>query len=244
MKRISVTIWNEGQHEKTNEEVRRVYPHGLHAPIRDYLADAGFDARTATLDDPDHGLTDDVLKKTDVLIWWGHKAHHEVRDDIVDRVQQRVLNGMGLIVLHSGHFSKIFKRMMGTTCALNWRVANETERVWVVDPTHPIAAGVPAHFELREEMYGEFFDIPPPDELVFVSWFEGGDVFRSGCTWRRGNGKVFYFRPGHEIYPTYYDANVLRVIENSVRWAAFSGSSTVAPGVKNVTQPLSPIAPK
>ncbi len=245
MKSIRVTVWNEGRHEKNNENVRRVYPEGLHAPIAAHLKEHDFDVRVATLDEPDHGLTEEALKETDVLVWWGHKAHNEVRDDVVDRVHRRVMDGMGLIVLHSSHFAKIFKRLMGTTCSLRWRVADETERMWVVDPTHPIAAGLPPHFDLpREEMYGEFFDVPPPDELVFVSWFEGGDVFRSGCTWRRGKGRVFYFRPGHETYPTFFDPNILRIIENSVRWAAFNGNDSVVPQVANIIQPLSAIAPK
>lgn len=239
-----VTVWNEARHERENAAVRGLYPDGLHAPLAAHLRRAGCAVRVATLDEPEHGLTDDALRNTDVLTWWGHLAHDEVRDDIADRVQARVLDGMGLIVLHSAHFAKIFKRLMGTTCSLKWRVADETERVWVVDPTHPIAAGLPPHFALREEMYGEFFDVPPPDELVFVSWFEGGEIFRSGCAWRRGRGRVFYFRPGHETYPTYHDPLVLRVIENAVRWAAFNGSEAVVPQVVNVTQPLSPIGPK
>jgi trehalose utilization protein len=242
MRTIRVTIWNENRHEKTNEDVRRVYPDGIHGALAAHLQmQPGLQVRTATLDEPEHGLTDDVLKSTDVLTWWGHMAHGDVRDEIVDRVQQRVLDGMGLVVLHSGHHAKIFRRLMGTSCNLRWRVANEVERVWVVNPAHPIAAGLPPHFELREEMYGEFFDVPPPDDLVFVSWFEGGEVFRSGCTWTRGKGRIFYFRPGHETYPTFRDSNVLRVIENGIRWAAFAGSEQVPMDVINVKEPLSPI---
>jgi trehalose utilization protein len=165
-------------------------------------------------------LTDEVLKNTDVLTWWGHGAHNKVEDEIVDKVHQRVLAGMGLIVLHSGHFSKIFKKLMGTTCNLKWREADEKERIWTVQPGHPIAAGIGEYFELTEEMYGEFFDIPQPEQLIFVSWFEGGEVFRSGCTYTRGSGKIFYFRPGHETYPTYYNPQVMKVIANAVRWAA------------------------
>jgi len=215
-----VTIWNEYRHEKKNEKVAAIYPKGIHSAIAEGL-DGVDDVRFATLDDAEHGLTEDVLNDTDVLIWWGHMAHNEVQDEIVEKVYRRVLQGMGLIVLHSGHFSKIFKKLMGTSCDLKWREADDKERVWVVNPAHPIAAGVGEYFELpKEEMYGEHFDIPQPDELVFVSWFEGGEVFRSGCCYSRGAGKVFYFRPGHETYPTYYDANVRRVIANAVRWAA------------------------
>lgn len=217
---VKVTVWNENKHEQKNPKVREVYPDGIHGAIAGFLQNAGVDARTATLDEPEHGLTDDVLENTDVLVWWGHIAHDEVSDEVVEKVQQRVLDGMGLIVLHSGHFSKIFKKLMGTSCDLKWREADEKERIWVVDPSHPIAEGLGENIELeKEEMYGEHFDIPAPDQLVFVSWFEGGEVFRSGCTYRRGNGRIFYFRPGHETYPTYYNEEIQKVIINAVKWA-------------------------
>ena len=215
-----VTVWNENRHEQTHEKVKEVYPDGIHNAIASFLKEAGLATQTATLDEPEHGLTDEVLDQTDVLIWWGHMAHEEVNDSVVDKVHKRVLEGMGLIVLHSGHFSKIFKKLMGTTCDLKWREADEKERIWVLNPSHPIAEGLGEYIELeQEEMYGEHFDIPVPDELVFVSWFEGGEVFRSGCTYRRGSGKVFYFRPGHETYPTYYNEEVQKVIVNAVNWA-------------------------
>jgi trehalose utilization protein len=221
---IKVTVWNENRHEQTNEKVRSVYPQGIHNAIGNPLREQGFEVKTATLDEPEHGLSQEVLDNTDVLIWWGHKVHEEVQDEIVERVRQRVLDGMGLIVLHSGHFSKIFKKLMGTTCDLKWREADEKERLWVVNPSHPIVEGIGQFIELeQEEMYGEFFDIPQPDELVMVSWFEGGEVFRSACTFRRGSGKIFYFRPGHETYPTYHNPVIQKVIANGVRWAAPSG---------------------
>ncbi|MFB5269876.1 ThuA domain-containing protein [Paenibacillus enshidis] len=217
---INVTIWNEYVHEKIHDEVKAVYPDGLHKAIADGLAGEGFAIRTATLDEPEHGLTDEVLNTTDVLIWWGHMAHDRVSDEITAKVVRRVQQGMGFIVLHSGHFSKPFKALMGTSCDLKWREAGEQEIIWCVNPSHPIAEGIDSKIVLdQEEMYGEFFDIPTPDELVFVSNFEGGEVFRSGCTFRRGSGKIFYFRPGHETYPTYYKPEVLKVISNAVKWA-------------------------
>jgi trehalose utilization protein len=218
---IRVTVWNEYRHEREEERYRAVYPDGIHGAIAEGLsASTDLNVRTATLDEPENGLPEDVLMETDVLIWWGHKAHEEVSDETVNRVQSRVLHGMGLVVLHSGHHSKIFKRLMGTSCNLIWRVADELERIWVVAPSHPIAAGLDRFIELeREEMYGEFFDVPPPQELVFLSWFPGGEVFRSGCCYTRGSGKIFYFRPGHESYPTFYNPDVRKVIGNAVRWA-------------------------
>ncbi len=222
MDTIRVTVWGEYRHEKRNPAVAAVYPDGMHNTIAGALRkQSGFSVRTATLDEPEHGLTDDVLNTTDVLTWWGHVAHNEVRDEIVAKVRQRVWEGMGLIVLHSGHFSKIFKSLMGTSCDLKWREAGENERIWVVEPGHPIAEGLGETIELEhEEMYGERFDIPQPETLVFVSWFKGGEVFRSGCCYTRGKGRIFYFRPGHETFPTYHHPDVQRVIANAVRWAA------------------------
>ncbi len=218
---LNVTVWNEFRHERGNPAVAAIYPQGIHGAIAGFLrAEAGLRVRTATLDEPEHGLAEAVVAATDVLVWWGHTAHAAVSDTVVDRVRRRVLEGMGLIVLHSGHYSKIFKALMGTTCSLKWRESGDRERVWTVAPSHPIARGVGETFAIPvEEMYGEPFGIPEPDELVFVSWFSGGEVFRSGCAWRRGNGRVFYFQPGHETYPIYHQPEVQRVIANAVRWA-------------------------
>lgn len=242
--KIKLTIWNEFRHEKSNPAVQEVYPDGIHATLAASIAkDAEIAVRTATLDEPEHGLTDAVLDETDVLIWWGHCAHDEVSDEVVDKVQQRVLAGMGLIVLHSGHYSKIFKRLMGSNCSLRWREAAEKERLWNVAPGHPITQGIGEYFELpNEEMYGERFDIPEPEKLIFISWFEGGEVFRSGATWTRGNGKVFYFRPGHETYPTYHNKDVQRVIRNAVHWAKplVNAPTNVAPN----TEPLETLSDK
>lgn len=220
---IRVTVWHEFRHEKSNPRVREIYPDGIHGAIAAHLRTApDMAVRTATQDEDDHGLSQKLLDETDVLTWWGHIAHSEVKDEIVDRVQKRVLAGMGLIVLHSGHFSKPFQRLMGTTCNLKWREhPNEREILWVTRPGHPIVEGISDHFILpHEEMYGEFFDIPEPDQTVLISSFTGGEVFRSGCCWNRGAGKVFYFRPGHETFPTYYDPNVQRILTNAVRWAS------------------------
>ncbi len=232
--KLRVTVWNEFQHERRIEHVRQIYPEGIHSTIAAFLREAGFEVRTATLDEPEHGLTQQVLDDTDVLIWWGHMYHDRVADEVVDRVHRRVLNGMGLIPLHSAHFSKIFKRLMGTSCNLKWR-HDEKERLWVVAPGHPIVEGIGEYIELEDEMYGEPFDIPQPETLVFVSWFGGGEVFRSGCCYTRGLGKIFYFRPGHEENPTYHNKDVQRVIVNAVSWA--SPTTHAAPVFGN-TQPL------
>lgn len=220
---MRVTVWNEGVHEATQPAIAAIYPEGIHGAIAEGLAANLGDAaqiRTATLADPEHGLTEAVLAETDVLLWWGHMAHDDVDDEIVERVRQRVLGGMGLLVLHSGHFSKVFIKLMGTTCSLSWRNDGKRELVWGVNPAHPIARGIPHPIEIdKQEMYGELFDVPAPDELVFISSFAGGEVFRSGMTWRRGLGKVFYFSPGDQEYPVYFHPDVRRVLANGVRWA-------------------------
>ena len=218
MSKLNVTVWNE------REEAIGPYANGIHNALADFLKKSGEfgTVRTATLPQPEHGLTEEVLKDTDVLLWWGHSLHGQVEDEIVERVHQRVLEGMGILLLHSAHASKIFHKLMGTnTIGLRWREADELERVWTIEPSHPIAKGIPEYFNVPEsEMYGELFHIPTPDELIFISWYSGGNVFRSGCTFKRGLGKAFYFSPGHESYPIYFMPEIQRIIMNAVHWAA------------------------
>lgn len=221
-KTINVTIWNEYRHEKSDENVAKLYPNGLHAAIGEFLSkNDDMKITLAALDDPDQGLPDEVLNNTDVLLWWGHMNHGEVKDDLVERIRQRVyVGGMGFIALHSAHHSKPFRAIVGTTGNLLWG-DNQKEIIWNIMPSHPIAAGIPAHFELpEEELYAEPFQIPHPDAHIFEGWYEHGYVFRTGCTFLRGAGRVFYFQPGHETCPSFYDANVQRIITNGVRWAA------------------------
>jgi trehalose utilization protein len=249
MSDLRITVWNEFRHEKEDGVPREIYPDGIHTVIAEGFREHGFtNVRTATLDEPENGLPDSVLAETDVLTWWGHKAHKDVDEATVERVQQRVWEGMGLLVLHSGHHSKVFRRLMGTSCSLRWREAAERERIWVVNPAHPIAQGLGPYFEVPEvEMYGEHFDIPTPDELVFISWFEGGEVFRSGCCFYRGHGKIFYFRPGHETHPIFYQKEIRQVLASGARWAAPSTAYEYRyDGLKviNVKVPLEPLGRK
>ncbi len=249
---IRTTVWGENVHEHKNRTVAGLYPDGMHGAIAAALnRDPAIVATTVTLQDPDHGLTAEKLAATDVLIWWGHAAHGDVADAAVDRVCDAVWGGMGVIFLHSAHFSKPFKRLMGAPCNLTWREAGERERLWVTSRNHPIAAGLPDHFELEnEEMYGEPFGVPEPLETVFISWFAGGEVFRSGLTYKRGAGSVFYFRPGHETYPTYHDANVQRVIANGVKWAFNPAPRIAAPNdapnvpVETALEPITERGPR
>jgi trehalose utilization protein len=221
---IQVTVWNENIHEvQTDTLPAKIYPEGMHSAIKQLIQNELGDAvevRTATLHEAEHGLSEQVIQQTDVLIWWGHEAHPQVSDEVVQRVYDAVHSGMGLIVLHSGHYSKIFRKLMGTTCSLRWRSADDRELVWTVNPSHPIARGLPDPIVIpRQEMYGEFFDIPTPEELIFISSFSGGEVFRSGATWQRGLGKVFYFSPGDQDFPVYHQPEIGKVIANAVLWA-------------------------
>jgi len=240
-KNIRVTVYNEYVHEREDAAIGRVYPDGIHGAIAAQLGKASnLQVRIATLDLPEHGLSQEVLDQTDVLIWWGHCRHADVSDEVAQRVKERVLGGMGFIVLHSGHASKPFKLLMGTSCRVKWRCNNERERLWVVDAAHPILRGLPECIEIeQEETYGEPFGIPTPDELLLISWFRGGEVFRSGCCYRRGLGKIFYFRPGHEEYPIYYRDDIGQILRNAVEWACPEG---ITVPVLGEVKPLEPIA--
>ncbi|WP_285725243.1 ThuA domain-containing protein [Psychromicrobium xiongbiense] len=237
---VRVVVWNENVHETTQPQIAAIYPDGIHGAIAQGLGDqlAGASIDTATLADPDHGLSEEVLAQTDVLLWWGHMAHDAVSDEVVERVHRHVLGGMGLVVLHSGHFSKIFKKLMGTTCSLAWRNSAEQENVWTVAPSHPIAEGIEQPLVVpHQEMYGEFFDVPVPEDLVFISSFAGGEIFRSGLTYTRGRGKIFYFSPGDQEYPVYYQPQIRKVLANAVRWAAPAESLRAARAVPEVSNP-------
>ena len=216
---IRVTVWNEYRHEVTNPGVAELYPAGIHGTVKEILGDEEFEVTTAILDSPDCGLPDELLESTDVLVWWGHTAHNEVPDDLVEKIRQRVYAGMGFVALHSAHHSKVFKAVVGTTGNLTWG-DNQRGIVWNVCPTHPIAAGIPSNFEIFEELYSEPFFIPKPDDLIFATWFEQGNIFRGGATFTRGVGKVFYFHPGHETCKSFYNPYVRTIIKNGVRWCA------------------------
>lgn len=232
---INVTIYNEFQHEKSSEHVRKIYPDGIHKAIGNFLESDDIKVRYSTLDDIETTLTPEILKDTDVLIWWGHMAHHKVPDEIAMNVRNEVLKGMGFIALHSAHHSKPFKLLMGTTCNLGWRENGDMERIWTINPAHPIAKGIGRYFELEHvETYAEPFGIPNPDEVIFMGWYEGGELFRSGCTFHRENGRIFYFQPGHESFPIFYNENVQTIIRNAVYWAnpVFRSEELVCPNIK------------
>ncbi len=243
---IHVTVWNENIQDTgiikdeflrpglSNEEIeayrnqlkansqviQNIYPGGIHRAIASSFDSADdIIVTTVTMDMPEYGLSDDLLANTDVLIWWAHKAHNQLPDRIAEKICNCVLKGMGFIALHSAHLSKPFRFLLGTSCTLKWRM-NDFCRIWNTCPSHPIAKNIPEMFELpKEEMFGEFFDIPKPDDVVFTSWFRGGEIFRGGCTWTRGYGKIFYFHPGHETNNSLLNPYVKQIIINSVYWA-------------------------
>ena len=233
---IHVTIYNEFLHEQNNERIRAIYPDGIHMCIKRFLESDDISVKTITLEDVQNGISDELLKGTDVMLWWGHMAHEKVPDEVAKKVQQEVLSGMGIIFLHSGHHSKPFRLLMGTSCNLTWREDGDYERVWVVKPAHPIARGLGRFIYIPEvETYGEPFDVPEPDVTVFIGGYEGGEVFRSGLCYRRGNGKIFYFQPGHESFPIYKIPDVQTVIRNAVRWAYPDGRAAI--DCPHVTKP-------
>src|SRR5258706_3233299 len=108
---IRVLIWNEGRHEKLNPKVAEIYPNGMQGAIAAHLKKfPEFTVSTSSLDDPEQGCSEKGINDTDVLLWWGHMYHDDVADAAVERVQHRVLAGLGAIVLLSGHFSQNFLR--------------------------------------------------------------------------------------------------------------------------------------
>ena len=234
---IKVTIFNEFYHEKVNQEVKAIYPDGIHIALKNQLEVQDINDTTVTRDDENCGITDELLENTDVLIWWGHIKHNLVSDDVVTKIKTAVNNGMGAIFLHSAHYSKPFKALLGTSCNLTWREDGDSEFIWCCNPYHPIAKGIDSFIYLeKEETYGEPFCIPNPDEIVFLGSFQGGEAFRSGCCWNRG-GKIFYFQPGHETYPTFYNKDVIKVIKNAIHWA-YSQNGKFEIGCPKVEKPM------
>lgn len=234
---MKILIWNEYRHERQDESVRKVYPKGIHGALADFLRADGHEVRTATLDDENHGITKEILDDTDVLFWWGHMAHGEVPDEVAYLVRDAVLDGMGAVFLHSAHHSKPFRYLLGTSCNLCWRESGDSERLWVIEPSHPITRGIDRSVFLpEEETYGEPFVIPTPDKLLLIGSYSGGEVFRSGCLYERGNGKIFYFQPGHESYPTYYIPEVQTILCNAARFVAPTARlHTGCPHVRHIT---------
>ncbi len=243
--KVRVLVWDENPPHAPKE----LYPDGIRGAIAaglHELAGTTIEAKTANLDEPEQGITEEALATTDVLCWWGHARHGEVSEETARRVFEAVHErGLGLIILHSGHYSKILQWTLASPGHLKggWRVAEppDTEEITVCAPKHPIAQGV-ADFVLdKEEMYGAPFDVPAPQALVFQSYFPlGGEYFPCGICFTVGKGKtegftsgpgkgvgegegagrVFYFRPGHETFGTYFNENVKLILKNAVNWCA------------------------
>lgn len=241
---MNVLIWAEDKPLPEHaEKYRKLYPDGIQAQLAAVVRGCGGDVnvRTATMQDAEQGLSQAALDWADVLVYWSHKHWREVDDAHVDAMQARVLEGMGLVVLHSAHASKIFARLMGTrTQSLRWRENDERQRYWIVDPAHPIAEGLQGeYFEIpMDETYGEYFEIPQPERQVFLTAAAGGEIFRSGCCWTRGLGRIFYFQGGHETYPVYMQKEVQTVLQNAVRWACRRAQNASFPRWARPAPPL------
>ncbi len=223
-RKIRVTVWNEFEDEIRKPDILELYPGGVHEHIASFLRkEEDMEVRTATFkDEIAFGIPDEVIDRTDVLILYSHMLQDMVSDERVQKVIDRVVNeGMGLIVLHSGLWNKLTQRLIGPGGYNGYREIRERERVWVVDQGHPIAKDLPIYFDFaHSEMYGEPATFPAPDELIFLSWYQGGEAARSGMTWRRGAGKIFYFSPGHARYDVMHSEYYQRVVINAVRWVA------------------------
>lgn len=217
----NVLVWSE---ETVHDDV---YPNDINSAVAEHLNEhPEFVAQAVHIDEPDQGVSEDRLEWADALVWWGHARHDDVREETVDRVEEYVTEeGVGFLALHSAHYALTFKRLVGASGDLGevrWEdiPPGETEELEVVDPDHPIAAGV-EDFTLPEvEMFGEPFDVPEPDDVVLHSTFPEGGEFRSLCTFTFGAARGAYFRPGHEEFRIYHDENVRRVVANAVRWVA------------------------
>lgn len=216
-----VVVWSEGTAPKN------VYPRDINTAIAEGLQTlAGWEVVTAGLGEPDQGLTEERLNQTDVLIWWGHQKHGEVSDSLVDRIERRVKEqGMGFISLHSSHFAKPYKRLMGTRCSWrDYKADGTSARITVKLPDHPIARGV-RDFDLPKiEFYGEPFAVPTPEAVpldgVYTRPNGTTEPCRMGLCWTVGKGRVFYFVPGHETYDDFFRPEVRQIIRNAVEWAA------------------------
>lgn len=217
---MKIVVFCEKNPSMLTPEGLAAYPEGMGVYLKNILSEDGNDVTYIEVtDDGEQNYDEDVLKGCDVAVWWGHWYHDRVSDKLVDQLVENVQKGMGLICLHSAHRSKPFLRLLGTTGCLKWREDAEKERVWCVDLTHPINKGVGEFVDVaHEEMYGEPFDIPTPDELVYLGWFQGGEVLRSGCVFKRGRGKLFYFNPGHETYPTYKNPSIVKILKNACEY--------------------------
>jgi len=216
-----VVVWSEGTAPKN------VYPKDICGAVAEGLKDLkDWEVVEAHLSDPNQGLPDDLLKRTDVLIWWGHRKHEQVSNVLVDKIVSRVKDdGMGFISLHSSHFAKPYKKLMGTPCSWREYVSDSnTLKVVVKDANHPIAKGVGEFTIIHNERYSEPFAVPPPKDVVFEGTYTlnngSPDTSRQGLTWEVGKGKVFYFQPGHETNLVFFDPNIRRIMRNAVEWAA------------------------
>lgn len=220
---MNITIFNEYHPNEHTGKAEKNYPGGIHIALKSIFESQEYDVVTATQEQACNGLTDEILDNTDVLLWWSKNWDNELLNSVADKVVSRIREGMGAVFLHSAKNSKPFLRLTGTTSAtapVSWKEPGESERLFVVSPAHPIAEGIPSGYVIpNEEPYCEYFDIPKPDDIVFLGGFGNGMCIRAGVTFTRGAGKIFFFQPGHDSFPVYNDKVIRRIILNAVNWA-------------------------
>lgn len=221
----TVVVWSEGTAPK------EIYPNDINGAIAEGLKASplmkDWDVVIAGIDDPDQRISDELLKKTDVLIWWGHKKHGDVKDALVDKIEKRVKEeGMGFIALHSAHFAKPNKRIMGTPCTFAAYVCDNKENVVsVAMPNHPICKGVAKTFTVaNDERYSDPYAVPTPDAVPLTAIQVRNDGTKEeakmGFCWTVGKARMFYLQMGHETNPIYFDPEIRKVMANAVLWAA------------------------
>ena len=132
----------------------------------------------------------------------------EPRSDLTPKLTVKLVDG------------KAVARLVLPICAFPaYRADGKPSHASVLKPDHPAVSGVPARFDIAAtEMYDEPFHVPEPDAVILEETWDGGERFRSLCVWKVGEGRVVYFRPGHEIYPVYKQAEPLKILANTARW--------------------------
>jgi trehalose utilization protein len=269
---VRVLVWDERQPQQ-----KEAYPDFLGNVIAKHLDSLdGIEVRSVGIDDDQQGLSADNLDWAQVLIWWGHARHADIKQETARDIVERIKSGkLSLVALHSAHWSMPFVEAMNErvredakrrfpgekiqfdfvpppgryvptkdsvvtpayyaykqrgeivrvridmpSCIFpEYRADGAPSTIEVLKPDHPLAKNLPTSFVMQHtEMYNEPFHVPEPDEVILKESWKTGESFRSGCLWKIGKGRVFYFRPGHETFGIFLQREPLQVVANAVQW--------------------------